>query len=236
MFIIVLMNSKVALFIILLFAVLGLEIHAENTQNLTLLYSTKPLLMPILMAMIFTRIKPFQTKFSRLIVLGLICSLLGDVLLMIRELDLFIPGLLSFLTAQILYAVAFLSQRNPSVSKAYFATVLIGFSAFYVVFMVFIQNHVLQLDDAAVLSPAVFVYGAVICVMGIAAALRKGQVSVRSFNFIFFGALFFIASDAILATSKFTEIALPYPNFLVMSTYVLAQLGIVLGAVEVAGD
>ena len=64
--------------------------------------------MPILMAMIFTRIKPFQTKFSRLIVLGLICSLLGDVLLMIRELDLFIPGLLSFLTAQILYAVAFL--------------------------------------------------------------------------------------------------------------------------------
>jgi uncharacterized membrane protein YhhN len=132
--------------------------------------------------------------------------------------------------------VAFLSQRNLFVSKAYFATVLIGFSAFYVVFMVFIQNHVLQLDDAAVLSPAVFVYGAVICLMGIAAALRKGQVSVRSFNFIFFGALFFIASDAILATSKFTEIALPFPNFLVMTTYVLAQLGIVLGAVEAAGD
>jgi hypothetical protein len=31
----------------------------------------------------------------------------------------------------------------------------------------------------------VFVYGAVICVMGIAATLRKGQVSQRSFNFIF---------------------------------------------------
>lgn len=230
------MNSKVALFIILLFAILGLEIHAENTQNITLLYSTKPLLMPILLVMLFAHVKPLTTNFGRLIMLGLIFSLFGDVLLMIREVDLFIPGLLSFLTAQILYAVAFLSQRNPSVSKAYFATLLIGFSAFYAVFMVFIQNHVLELEDAAVLSPAVFVYGAVICVMGIAAALRKGQVSVRSFNFIFFGALFFIASDAILATSKFTEIALPFPNFLVMTTYVLAQLGIVLGVVEAAGD
>lgn len=228
------MNSKIALFIVLLFAVLSIEIYAENTQNLSLLYGTKPLLIPILLLMLFVETKPMQTKFGRLIVLGLIFSLLGDVLLMIREVDLFIPGLLSFLTAQILYSLAFFSQRNPSSSKAYFATVLIGFSAFYAVFMVFIQNHVLQLDDAAVLSPAVFVYGAVISVMGISAALRKGQIPVRSFNFIFFGALFFIASDAILATSKFTEIALPFPNFLVMSTYILAQLGIVLGLVIIS--
>jgi len=221
-------------FISLLFLCLSIEIYAENTQNLPLLYGTKPLLMPILLALIFTRIKPLQTRFGRLIILGLIFSLLGDVLLMIREVDLFIPGLLSFLTAQILYSIAFLFQRNSSQSKRYFLSVILGFTLFYAVFMIFIQNHVLKLEDAKVLSPAVFIYGAVICFMGISAALRKGQVSARSFIFIFFGALFFITSDAILATSKFTEIALPYPNFLVMSTYVLAQLGIVLGAVEAA--
>lgn len=230
------MNHKVVLFIILLFTMLGLEIYAENTQNLTLLYITKPLLMPILLVMIFSEMQPIRVKFGRLIVVGLFFSWLGDVLLMIREMDLFIPGLLSFLTAQILYSIAFLSQRNPNISKSYFTAVILGFTLFYLVFMLFIQNHIPKLEDAAVLSPAVFIYGAVICLMGISAALRKGKVSNKSFNFIFFGALFFITSDAILATSKFTDIALPYPNFLVMSTYVLAQLGIVLGAVHVAGD
>jgi uncharacterized membrane protein YhhN len=230
------MKSKIVLLIVLLFAILGIEIYAENTQNLTLLYSTKPLLMPILLVMMFSETKPLQTKFGRLIVLGLIFSLLGDVLLMIRELDLFIPGLLSFLTAQILYSIAFLSQRNYSHSKSFFVSVLLGFTLFYIAFMLFIQSQIFKLDDAAVLAPAVFIYGAVICLMGISAALRKGQVSSKSFNFIFLGALFFITSDAILATSKFTDIALPYPNFLVMSTYVLAQLGIVLGAVEATGS
>jgi uncharacterized membrane protein YhhN len=230
------MNSKVALFIMLLFAVLGIEIHAENTQNLSLLYCSKPLLMPILLALIYTHTKPFETKLGRFIALGLIFSLLGDILLMIREVDLFIPGLLSFLIAQILYALAFFSQRNVQVSRVYLICVILGFSLFYILFMFFIQGHVLNLEDAAILSPAVFVYGGVICVMGIAAALRKGQVPSRSFNFVFIGALFFIASDAILATSKFTDIELPFPDFLVMSTYVLAQLGIVLGFLKTVRD
>jgi uncharacterized membrane protein YhhN len=230
------LKSISLIWISLLFICLSIEIYAENTQNLTLLYTTKPLLMPILLVILFTEIKPLQTKFGRLIVLGLIFSLLGDVLLMIRGLDLFIPGLLTFLTAQILYSIAFLSQRNSSHSKSYFISVLLGFTLFYIAFMLFIQNQIFKLDDAALLAPAVFIYGAVICLMGISATLRKGQVSTKSFNFIFLGALFFITSDAILATSKFTDIALPYPNFLVMSTYVLAQLGIVLGAVHVASD
>jgi uncharacterized membrane protein YhhN len=229
------MKVTVPFSVLCLFAILLIEIYAENAQNITLLYSTKPLLMPILLVMLFAHVKPLTTNFGRLIVAGLFFSWFGDVLLMIREMDLFIPGLASFLTAQVLYAIAFFSQRSKSNSKQYFASVLLGFVLFYVAFMLFIQPYIMKLNDP-VLAPAVFVYGAVICVMGIAAALRKGQVSVRSFNFIFFGALFFIASDAILATSKFTEIALPVPNFLVMSTYVLAQLGIVLGAVEAAGD
>jgi uncharacterized membrane protein YhhN len=85
-----------------------------------------------------------QTKFGRLIVLGLICSLLGDVLLMIRGLDLFIPGLLTFLTAQILYSIAFLSQRNQLlISKSLFHRLcFLDFLFSIAVFMLFIQNQI----------------------------------------------------------------------------------------------
>ncbi len=224
------MNLRDLIFIAVLCFVLGLEIFAENTQNLALLYISKPLLIPILLAMIFSSMKPFNSKFGRLIVTGLLFSWLGDILLMIREMDLFILGLLSFLIAQILYTLAFFSERSRNNSKPYASVVLFGFIAFYAAFMLFIQPNILKLSDP-VLSPAVFVYSAVICMMGIAAALRKGQVSIASFRFILFGALFFIASDAILATNKFTTIDVLYPNFLVMTTYVLAQLGIVLGLI-----
>lgn len=226
------MNLRAVVLIAVLCFVLGLEIFAENTENLALLYISKPLLLPILLAMIFSSMKPFNSKFGRLIVAGLLFSWLGDILLMIREMDLFILGLLSFLIAQILYALAFFSQRSKNNSKGYTIAVLLGFVLFYAAFMLFIQSHILKLADAIVLSPAVFIYGAVICMMGIAAALRKGQASIVSFRFILFGALFFIASDAVLATNKFTTIDVLYPNFLVMTTYVLAQLGIVLGVLK----
>ncbi len=224
------MNQRITILIALLFIVLCLEIFAENTQNLALLYISKPLLIPILLAMIFSSMKPFNSKLGRLIVAGLIFSWLGDILLMIREMDLFIPGLSSFLIAQILYTLAFFSERSRNHSKQYASVVLFGFIAFYAAFMLFIQPDILKLNDP-VLAPAVFIYGAVICMMGIAASLRKGQVSSISFRFILFGALFFIASDAILATNKFTTIDVFYPNFLVMTTYVLAQSGIVLGLI-----
>lgn len=219
----------------LIFCCLAIEIYAENTENVALIYITKPLLIPLLIFMLFASSQPWKNKMGRFVVFGLLFSWVGDMLLMIREFDLFLLGLSSFLLAQVLYTIAFFSQRSTSNSTKYVASVLFGFILFYAAFMIFVQPHIMKLNDP-VLAPAVFVYGAVICMMGIAAALRKGQVSAWSYRFIFVGALFFIASDAILATSKFTDIALPYPNFLVMSTYVLAQIGIVLGVVEAAGE
>ena len=61
--------------------------------------------------------------------------------------------------------------------------------------------------------------------MGIAALLSKLHWHVAM------GALFFVASDSILALSIFRE-PLPLSNYLVMATYYIAQYFIVFGLVQ----
>jgi hypothetical protein len=77
----------------------------------------------------------------------------------------------------------------------------------------------------------VMVYMFVISVMAILAAYRYKRVNLLSFRLILFGALFFVISDAALAFNKFVE---PYPfaGILIMSTYMIAQYLITMGAIE----
>jgi uncharacterized membrane protein YhhN len=59
---------------------------------------------------------------------------------------------------------------------------------------------------------------------------RYARVSVKSFWFITIGAVFFVASDSVLAWNKFVQ-TLSYSQLSIMLTYGLAQLGIVYGAI-----
>jgi len=61
------------------------------------------------------RVQPTPSRYGMLLLAGLVCSLAGDVFLMLPE-DRFIPGLASFLAAQICYAIAFWSDARPSAS------------------------------------------------------------------------------------------------------------------------
>ena len=223
------MKKSILLFIVLLLLTLGVEIHAENTENTRLLYAIKPLIIGTLIALLFYTSKPLTSSFGKWIAIGLVFSFIGDSLLMIREIDLFIPGLASFLVAQIIYALTFYSQKDkqkPVKTK----TIIIGaFLLFYLSFMAFILPYITKLEDVLILLPAVIIYGTVICLMGIAAALRQNENNASYYS-ILLGAVFFIASDTILATNKFA-FEISNANFWVMSTYTMAQLGIVLGAV-----
>ena len=66
--------------------------------------------------------------------------------------------------------------------------------------------------------------------MMLSAINRFGGVAQNSFRWVFFGALFFLISDSILAVNKFAD---PVTNagFWIMSTYALAQYLIVRGVV-----
>jgi uncharacterized membrane protein YhhN len=77
----------------------------------------------------------------------------------------------------------------------------------------------------------VLVYTIAISAMGVMAASRFGRVNLLSFELVFYGALFFIFSDSILAYNKFID-PLPASGIFVMSSYMLAQYFIVYGSIE----
>jgi len=81
-----------------------------------------------------------------------------------------------------------------------------------------------------VMKPIIAVYGGVLIIMALAAVNCKGMVPKVVFNRFFWGSLFFVASDTMIAFDKFhTE--LEKSGFLIMSTYIIAQVLLMSGLV-----
>jgi uncharacterized membrane protein YhhN len=77
----------------------------------------------------------------------------------------------------------------------------------------------------------VLIYMLVILTMAITAFWRNASVGKWSYVLVFFGALFFMMSDSLLAINKF-HTALPLANVSIMLTYALAQFLIVFGILK----
>ena len=78
----------------------------------------------------------------------------------------------------------------------------------------------------------VLIYMLVILTMAITAFWRNNSVGKWSYVLVFFGALFFMMSDSLLAINKF-HTTLPLSNVSIMLTYALAQFFIVSGILKV---
>ena len=167
--------------------------------------------------------------FNRLVFVGLIFSLFGDCFLLFagRDIYFFLYGLVSFLLAHVVYSFAFFRdfKNNPQASKIYGHLMFFILGVFTLSFYTFIRDY---LNDFRI---PVMIYMFVISIMAIMAAYRYKRVDLFSFRLILTGAVFFVISDAALAFNKFVE---PYPfaGILIMSTYMLAQYLITIGAIE----
>lgn len=203
-----------------------LVLLAEVTSNRSLLYVTKPLLLPFLFWL--SAFTPDRRVIERkpIFLLALVFAWLGDVLLMLG--GLFLPGLGAFLVMQWGYSIVFwpevrssvLSQRWPQLAVSVLA---IGAFIF----------HLLAQVQEAVLVIALVVYGLSIGLMLLLAILRG--VGGQSYSFVAWGALLFVISDALIAHNRFVE-ALPAAGFWIMGTYMLAQYLIVEGMLKKSGD
>lgn len=193
-----------------------------------LVFFIKPLICISLAFYLFKNVN-MVSGFNRLVFSGLIFSLFGDCFLMFAGSDIyfFLYGLVSFLLAHIVYSFAFFRdfKNNPQASKFYGHLMFFITGVFTISFYTFIRDY---LNDFKI---PVMVYMFVISVMAILAAYRYKRVDLSSFRLILFGAVFFVISDASLAFNKFVE---PYPfaGILIMSTYMLAQYLITIGAIE----
>jgi uncharacterized membrane protein YhhN len=192
-------------------------------------YVCKPLMMIVLSSWFFFNSRRVGDRFTLLVQAGLFFSLIGDVALMFEHVDEFnfLLGLAAFLLAQVCYTLAFahnVSTVGGPQGIPLSVPLALAFIGYGVVFAKSIEP---RLEEDVVVP--VLVYAATITVMGIAAALRYRRTYPRSFWMVLSGAIFFIASDSLLATDRFVR-PIAHGDLLVMVTYALAQFLIAAGA------
>ena len=221
------MPKKTKLFSFIFLIVFITQLYAESTDNTDLRYFSKPLIVLVLLAWIFAATK-LAKPFHKRIFAGLVFAFVGDVLLLMQQSNpsFFIYGLVAFLLCHIFYISAFTLdyKSKPAQKNPFLLWAVIVFAAFCAGLFFYLQPHL-----GAMQFP-VLIYAVVISVMAIMAVSRYGRVNPFSFEIIFYGAVFFLFSDSMLAYNKFVE-PLPHAGLVIMASYMLAQYFIVLGSV-----
>lgn len=194
-----------------------------------LVYVCKPLMMVVLGSWFFFNSRRVGDRFTLLVQAGLFFSLIGDTALMFQHVDQFnfLIGLAAFLIAQLCYTMAF-AHNVAEVPGGPFPWPSIVLSVLIGAYGYFFAGRVLPTVDETISIP-IIIYAIAISLMGIAAAFRFGRTFLRSFIAVLVGALFFIASDSLLAINRFVR---PFDNaeWSVMVTYAIAQALIAWGS------
>jgi len=204
---------------IALVAIFGtLAIIGSETKRRWLLAFAKP----IATASLLVIMGPAPTAVvERLVAMGIVFSIVGDLLLVMEGDGAFFAGTAAFLAAQILYAAAFWSLRAPGRPVAPVAGVVVVVSALLVANL---------WRPAGALRPAVAVYALAITLMvGTALGTLGGPLPPLAAACAVGGAVLFYISDATLAWDKFRR-PVPHASLVTMGVYWLGQIGIALAA------
>ena len=206
--------KPILFFVLLVLNICGGIFHMEELS-----YFTKPLLMPVLIWIVWT--KSQNKKLNVQLTIALLFSLAGDLFLLVGSQDFFIFGLGAFLLAHLTYITIFRKALKVN------WLVIVPFVAFAALFCFGVLNSHLSPE----LEIPVYVYTLVILCMGFLAASRNA--SARSYESVLIGALLFIISDSFIAVNEFVN-PVWLSSFWVMSTYGLGQYLIVKGLLEEA--
>ena len=182
-------------------------------------YVFKPLTMVVLIGAVLALGDPASEAARWWLVAGLVCSLAGDVFLMLD--DLFVPGLASFLIGHLCYIAALVNlglDRNA---------LIVGIVVVVVATAVVGRTVVLgaRRTDRRLTLP-VAAYITAISVMVACAIGTTIPVAIA-------GALLFYLSDACIGWSRFVG-DFAQSRMAIITTYHLGQIGLVLGLAAAA--
>ncbi|MCB1179444.1 MAG: lysoplasmalogenase [Leptospiraceae bacterium] len=144
----------------------------------------------------------------KLIFFGLIFSLLGDSFLAFE--GYFVPGLGSFLIAQILYSIGFSKQGKLHILRLIPFLVLGGLLYLYLL---------PSLPNGLIIPVSIYV----LALVTMAWRASSRSIPTSKLNMSMAGASIFLVSDALIALTKFKSFPIMYPSFFIMVTYYLAQ-------------
>ena len=188
-----------------------LFIWAEYNGPPIQIYIFKPLTMVFILLIAVLKTKESFTFYAFAIIAGLVCSMAGDIFLMLPS-DQFILGLISFLIAHLFYIAAFTYGRKIRPAP----WLLIPFVLYGILIYGILSPYLgeMKLPVAA--------YIVVILVMGWRAWERWSQTAEKTALLAFLGAILFIISDSVLALNRFRE-PFEVARALNLSTYFAAQ-------------
>lgn len=217
------------LFLALVFAALEALALRKGWDKLE--YAAKPAVMVCLFVWLY-----LGTGFQGLTIwfgLGLLFSLVGDVLLMISLERMFVPGLVSFLFAHISYIIGF---QNELMTVSFWSVLLLAIIAVNAVRLVRRITSAMRVKGQARLVAPVLLYSTVITVMLYAAmtTLSNPAWKAGASLLVGLGAFLFYVSDIILAWNKFVA---PIKNgrILNIAAYHLGQIGLIAGVISQFG-
>ena len=206
----------------------------EALSHETLIFCTKPLLMPLLAAWLLSATMggTAYPTLRRSWLLGLLFSTLGDTLLMFAGgpggSSFFLMGLAAFLLAHCCYIAGFWSVlRRGGDFLPKNKWLALPFAAYLLSLLTWLWP-----DVPLAMRLPVAVYATVICTMAWSAFHLRGRVEPSVFQSIFTGALLFVLSDSLIALHKFGH---PFSGAhgAIMVTYIAGQWLLARGVAQI---
>jgi uncharacterized membrane protein YhhN len=194
-----------------------------QTHVLRLIF--KPLIMVWVALYFVVNLKDRNHPILLPAMLAFFFSWMGDIALLFSGSLFFLMGLGSFLISHLCYIWVF--QRRVGLLKN---TLLARRPLWILPFLLYgiLLAWILLPRVNVSLKIAILFYTATILAMAVSALDRKGAVPGNSFLLVMAGALFFLFSDSAIALNKFV-VKIPWSGYWVMSTYIAAQVLIMLG-------
>lgn len=194
----------------------AIAISAEYHGPKRSVFIFKPLTVLVIILLALIPKYPVSSFYRYMIVAGLVCSLAGDVFLMLPT-DRFIQGLISFLIAHMFFTAAFLAEGGRSVSM-WAALLLIVYGSFMLWWL---------WRGLGKMKTPVIVYMLALLLMALIASSRFLITRQGGSLLAAAGAILFLASDSVLAVNRFKGV-FRIAQFLILTTYFAAQCLIAL--------
>jgi uncharacterized membrane protein YhhN len=213
----------------MVFAILEAIAVSRNIKNLE--YVAKPAVIAFLFLWLYTYTGLQANLFW--FGIGLLCSLLGDVLLLIPQDRMFIPGLAAFVFTHVCYLIGFQEQLLDPTAWSVLLMAVIMLSGVRILRRIVSAMH--TTGRQGLVKPVVF-YGLLISLMLAAAmsTLSDPAWKAGAALLVSAGAFLFWVSDLMLAWNKFVS---PIQNGHLPSilAYHLGQIGLIAGVISQFG-
>ncbi|MBN8648142.1 MAG: lysoplasmalogenase [Caulobacterales bacterium] len=209
--------EKKHLFLVLYFIIAAVHLFMGQMPEVSFL--SKIALIPALAAWLW--FNDIDKAYKKLLFLALFFSWIGDLLLGLQSINsnFFIFGLLAFLSAHCFYISLNLKNIGFKISIPIILATLpmLGWAAYLLK-----MSH----EKAGGFFIPIIAYAFILCMLYYSTIIAREKFSRMNWAILFYGVVLFISSDSMIAINKFI-VKMPFFDFAIMFTYIIAQFMIV---------